>query len=184
MHWGNFNLTFLRVGNQPLAKFSTFLKAALTFLPRWVRQQKGFVAKTTPYKALHAALPSAAISGQTLWGCLENYKPKLASLLLHISFTEIPLRYPFLSTTLFHFFKKFIYLWLCWIFVSVRGLSLVVAGGGHSSSRCAGLSLSRPLLLRSTGSRRAGSQPLYFCCQSLQLQTLSSLKGNMGFPGK
>ena len=28
---------------------------------------------------------------------------------------------------------------------------------GHSSSRCVGLSLSRPLLLRSTGSRRAGS---------------------------
>ena len=49
------------------------------------------------------------------------------------------------------------YLWLCWVFVSVRGLSLVVASGGHSSSRCAGLSLSRPLLLRSTGSRRAGS---------------------------
>ena len=37
------------------------------------------------------------------------------------------------------------------------GLSLVVASGGHSSSRCAGLSLSRPLLLRSTGSRRTGS---------------------------
>ena len=51
----------------------------------------------------------------------------------------------------------FIYLWLCWVFVSVRGLSLIVASGGHSSSRCAGLSLSRPLLLRSTGSRRAGS---------------------------
>ena len=29
--------------------------------------------------------------------------------------------------------------------------------GGHSSSRCAGLSPSRPLPLRSTGSRRAGS---------------------------
>ena len=42
----------------------------------------------------------------------------------------------------------FIYLWLCWVFVSVRGLSLVVASGGHSSSRCAGLLLSRPLLLR------------------------------------
>ena len=54
-------------------------------------------------------------------------------------------------------FYLFIYLWLCWVFVSVRGLSLVVASGGHSSSRCAGLSLSRPLLLRSTGSRRAGS---------------------------
>ena len=60
------------------------------------------------------------------------------------------------------FFKKifiylFIYFWLCWVFVSVRGLSLVAASGGHSSSRCAGLSLSRPLWLRSTGSRRAGS---------------------------
>ena len=49
------------------------------------------------------------------------------------------------------------YFWLCWVFVSVQGLSLVAASGGHSSSRCAGLSLSRPLLLRSTGSRRAGS---------------------------
>ena len=39
----------------------------------------------------------------------------------------------------------------------MRGLSLVVASGGHSSLRCAGLSLLRPLLLRSTGSRHAGS---------------------------
>ena len=38
-----------------------------------------------------------------------------------------------------------------------KGLSLLVASGGHSSSRCAGLSPARPLLLRSTGSRRAGS---------------------------
>ena len=37
------------------------------------------------------------------------------------------------------------------------GLSLVAASRDHSSSRCAGLSLSRPLLLWSTGSRRAGS---------------------------
>ena len=40
----------------------------------------------------------------------------------------------------------------------MRGLSLVAVSGGHSSSRCAGLSLSRPLLLRSAGSRRAGSR--------------------------
>ena len=46
---------------------------------------------------------------------------------------------------------------MCWVFVSMRGLSPVPERGGHSSSRCAGLSLSRPLLLRSTGSRRAGS---------------------------
>ena len=39
----------------------------------------------------------------------------------------------------------------------MRRLSPVVASGGHSSSWCTGLSPSRPLLLRSTGSRRAGS---------------------------
>ena len=75
----------------------------------------------------------------------------------------------FVIPSLFFFFLKylFIYLWLCWVFVSVLGLSPVVASGGHSSSRCAGLSPSRPLLLRSTGSRRAssvivahGAQPL------------------------
>ena len=56
-----------------------------------------------------------------------------------------------------HLYYLFIYLWLCWVFVSVRGLSLVAASGGHSSSQCAGLSLLRPLLLQSSGSRRAGS---------------------------
>ena len=55
------------------------------------------------------------------------------------------------------FIYLFIYLWLYWVFISVRGLSLAAASGGHSSSPCAGLSLSRPLLLWSTGSRRAGS---------------------------
>ena len=64
----------------------------------------------------------------------------------------------------FFFFLIFIYylfimfiFWLCWVFVSVWGLSPVAASGGHSSSRCAGLSLSQPLLLRSRGSRRSGS---------------------------
>ena len=57
----------------------------------------------------------------------------------------------------FLFIYLFLYLWLCWVFVSVRGLSPVAASGGQSSSRCAGLSPSRPLLLRSTGSRHAGS---------------------------
>ena len=63
----------------------------------------------------------------------------------------------------FPFFKKklinllIFYFWLCWVFISVRRLSLVGASGGPSSSRCAGLSLSRLLLLQSTGSRRAGS---------------------------
>ena len=61
----------------------------------------------------------------------------------------------FLIDIYFFFFLSiclFIYLWLCWVFVFVRGLSLVVASGDHSSLQCAGLSLSRPLSLRSTGS--------------------------------
>ena len=53
-------------------------------------------------------------------------------------------------------FILFIYFWLCWVFVAVRGLSLVVASGGYSSLRCTGFSLRWLLLLRSTGSRRAG----------------------------
>ena len=72
-----------------------------------------------------------------------------------------PLSFFFFKDSSHLFFFKFIYLsiyfWLCWVFVSVQGLSLVAASGGHSSSQCAGLSLSRPLLLWSTGSRRAGS---------------------------
>ena len=55
------------------------------------------------------------------------------------------------------FIYLFIYFWLCWVFVSVQGPSPVAASGGHSSSRCAGPSPSRPLPLRSTSSRRAGS---------------------------
>ena len=62
-----------------------------------------------------------------------------------------------LNLLIYLFIYLFIYFWLCWVSVSVRGLSLVVASGDHSSSQCAGLSLSRPLLLQSTGSRRAGS---------------------------
>ena len=63
---------------------------------------------------------------------------------------------PHASITIFKL-TLFIYFWLCWVFVSVQGPSPAAASGGHSSSRCAGLPPSRPLLLRSTGSRRAGS---------------------------
>ena len=51
----------------------------------------------------------------------------------------------------------FIYFWLCWGFASVRGPPPAAASGDHHPSRCAGPSPPRPLLLRSTGSRRAGS---------------------------
>ena len=39
----------------------------------------------------------------------------------------------FKGTPLFTYL--FIYFWLCWVFISVRGLSLVAGSGGHSSSR-------------------------------------------------
>ena len=93
-----------------------------------------------------------------------------STLYKHTLYCAIVLCFIAVSFFLFFFFKEsflflflkinwliYIYFWLCWVFVSVRGLSLVAASGGRSSSRCAGLSLSRPLLLRSTGSRRAGS---------------------------
>ena len=74
-------------------------------------------------------------------------------LVISCCFTTLFFIFIFLNLSIY----LFICLWLRWVFVSVRGLSLVAASGGHSSSRCVGLSLSRPLLLRSTGSRRAGS---------------------------
>ena len=56
------------------------------------------------------------------------------------------------------FFFKFFFIFGCVESSFLcEGFSLVVASGGHSSSQCAGLSPSRPLLLWSTGSRRAGS---------------------------
>ena len=57
----------------------------------------------------------------------------------------------------FNLFILFIYFWLRWVFVAARGLSLVVASGGYSSLWCVGFSLQWLLLLRSTGSRLAGS---------------------------
>ena len=65
----------------------------------------------------------------------------------------VPIFFPFFKNK---FIYLFIYFWLCWVFVAVRGLSLVAASGGYSSLSCAGFSLWWLLLLRSTGSRHAG----------------------------
>ena len=53
-------------------------------------------------------------------------------------------------------FILFIYFWLHWVFIAVRGLSLVAVSRGYSLLWCTGFSLRWLLLLRSTGSRRAG----------------------------
>ena len=60
------------------------------------------------------------------------------------------------SILFFKLINVFIYFWLCWVFVAVRGLSPVAVSGARSLSRCAGLSLSR-LLVAEHGSRHAGS---------------------------
>ena len=48
------------------------------------------------------------------------------------------------------------YVWLRWVFIAARGLSLVAASGGYSSLQCVGFSLWWLLLLRTMGSRHAG----------------------------
>ena len=51
-------------------------------------------------------------------------------------------RVPEQALSIFFFFLKiylFIYFWLRWVSVVVRGLSLVAASGGYSSLRCRGL---------------------------------------------
>ena len=55
------------------------------------------------------------------------------------------------------FLFSIIIFWLCWVFVAVHGLSLVVASRGCSSLWCAGFSLRWLLSLQSMGSRRVSS---------------------------
>ena len=67
------------------------------------------------------------------------------------------------------FLFKFIYFWLCWVLVAVRGLSLVAASGGYSSLRYACFSLRWLLLLWSTGSRHTGFHSCSTWAQQLWL---------------
>ena len=61
-----------------------------------------------------------------------------------------------LGATYFFFFLIYLFLAVLGLHFCARAFSSC-GEWGHSSLRCVGLSLSRPLLLRSTGSRRAGS---------------------------
>ena len=64
----------------------------------------------------------------------------------------------FLLYSFFFFLNLFIYLFLAVLGLHFCARTFSSCGErGPLSSRCAGLSSSRPLLLRSTGSRRAGS---------------------------
>ena len=114
-----------------------------------LRDREGILLRTT-WELNRFLLQSIANPGRCLPDVISFLEPFSVIAKYHQRFHFI------------YFFKLkllsfFLYFWLCWVFVSVRGLSLVAASRGHSSSRCAGLSLSRPLSLRSTGSRCAGS---------------------------
>ena len=64
------------------------------------------------------------------WGVFEGM---VVPPCMEESFQSLPWR---LAVGLFFFFLNinfFIYFWLRWLFVAVRGLSLVVASGGYSS---------------------------------------------------
>ena len=65
---------------------------------------------------------------------------------LKILLVSIKMHFFFFFKNFYLLFIYYVYFWLCWVFVSVWGLSPVAASGDHSSSRCAGLSLSRPLV--------------------------------------
>ena len=56
-------------------------------------------------------------------------------------------------------FKKkiLLYFWVCWVFVAVHRLSLVVASKDYSSLKSKGFSFQWPLLLWSMDSRHSGS---------------------------
>ena len=71
---------------------------------------------------------------------------------INITFQGIYM-YWFIFINLFYYL---FYFWLCWVFVAVRGLSLVTASRDCSSLRWAGFSLQWLLLLLSTGSRHVG----------------------------
>ena len=75
---------------------------------------------------------------------------------LHWQADSQPLRHQGSPKNLFLLLLFFLNFLLHWVFIAVCGLSLVAASGGYSSSRCAGFSSQRLLLLQSTGSRHTG----------------------------
>ena len=133
---------------------STWQQGRLRLYSRGVRSRKrGSQGSGTDWRALQS-LPHLVIMFKNVTPCSANVFQNIYQITGN---WQCFCTWNVIDIFLKLFNYLFIYFWLSWVFVSVRELSLVAASGGHSSSRCAGLSLSWPLLLWSTGSRRAGS---------------------------
>ena len=98
---------------------------------------------TPEHPTMHRTVPPPPPQQRTIFSTVSAEIEELCPKLLRMRF-------------LFYTFYLFIYFWLRWLFVPVRGLSLVVASRGYSSLRCAGFSLRWLLFLQSMGSRRVG----------------------------
>ena len=71
----------------------------------------------------------------------------------------------------FFFFFNIFFFWLCWVTITVRGLSLVVANGGYCSLQCAGFSLWWPLVAEH-GLQACRLQQLWLAGSRAQAQQL------------
>ena len=60
---------------------------------------------------------------------------------------------PFFKKILYTYLFFYFYFWLCWVFIAVHGLSLVMASWRYSLSGCDGCLPWQRLLLQSAGSR-------------------------------
>ena len=98
--------------------------------------------------------------------------PEITNVIRLVCFPRQSYLFIYLLTYLFIY-----YLWLFWVSIAARGLSLVSASGSYSSLRCVGLSLRWLLLLRSTGSRQTG----FSSCGSQALQRRLSSCGAQAY---
>ena len=121
------------------------LLCARHFVGYWGHKAVGFTNKLG-CNLIHV-VPHLGSRGAWLWGWVTPGERQ-----------ELGLFFFFFNLIATLFIYLFIYLFLAVLGLRfVRGLSLVAASGGHSSSWCGSLSLTRPLPLRGTGSRRACS---------------------------
>ena len=87
------------------------------------------------------------LKGKEGWD--PEYMGRTRLYFLFIYFKFLFVSFLFVSFFTHKFIYLFTYFWLLWVFVAVRGLSLVVVRGSYSSLQCAGFSL-RGLLIAVT----------------------------------